>query len=112
MPADSPSGTSVSMIVPDVTCRSSPGDCRSPVMLGLIHSSICVIDSYDTCCDVGEADCDGRSDGLTSGLFTRLSVVVVQKLTYLASRGHWRRIGGGGQRNRGTRYRVRCHETT
>ncbi len=111
MPADSPSGTNVSMIVPDVPCRSLQGDCRTPVMLGLIRSSICVIDSYSTCRGVGEADRDERSDGITSGLFDRLAVVVVQKLTYLASGARWRRIGGG-QRNRGTRYRVKCHETT
>ena len=111
MPADSPSGTSVSMIVPDVTCRSLPGNCRSPVMRGLIRSTICVIDSYDTSYDGGGAARNGRSDEITSDLFTRLSVVVVHKLTDLASGAHWRRIGCG-RRNRGTRYRVKCHETT
>jgi len=111
MPADSPSGTSVSMIVPDVPCRSPQGDCRSPVMLGIIRSSICLIDSYGNCCDGGEADRDERSDGIKCSFFERLLVAVVQKLTYLASGAHWRRIGGG-QRNRGTRYRVKCHETT
>ena len=111
MPADSPSGTSVSMIVPDVPCRSPQRARRSPGMLGLIRSSICLIDSYGTCRDGGEGDRDERFDGIKSSLFERLSVAVVQKLTYLANGAHWRRIGGG-QRNRGTRYRVKCHETT
>ena len=111
MPADSPSGTSVSMIVPDVPCRSPHRDCRSPVMLGLIRSSLCLVDSYGTCCDGGEADRDQRFDGIKSDLFERLSVAVVQKLTYLANEVHWRWIGGS-QRDRGTRYRIKCHEIT
>ena len=111
MPADSPSGTSVSMIVPNVLCRSLTGDCRTPIMPGTIRSSMCVIDSYGIYCGVDEAGRYGRPDRITSDPVTQLSVVVVQKLIYLGSGVHWRRIGGG-RRNRGTRYRVKCHETT